>query len=367
MPHKLESESFRSPFHTEKRVPVIHKARITDVDLASHTVSVATEFTAQPMTGISFSVPYHHHYNGEGILFMPEVGSLCWLCEPSDNSRAFVMAWSPAEIEGDFRSNRPELNPGDIYLGTRDENFLVLRRGGVVQIGGGPLSQRMYIPVNNVIRDLCENYHLNSIAGDLEWTVGREEETTDGNRPTKLTIKAKEKASDKNPIAILQMGSHGEGSTTTLSLTVKASGSEGAATQILLTIGKDGKIALEAKSDIEWKLDGSLTLEAVEDIQVTSVTGAVKIDGLTEFSAKSLNSKVESNGTTTIQGGVSVSIDSLIIKLGGDGATSFAIKGTDLIAWLASHTHSVPALGSTLIPSQAATLGSLLSKTVMLK
>ena len=152
---------------------IIQHARVLDVDIASYTLTIATEFAKKPMSGIPFSSPYQHMNNGEGIYFMPEVGSLCWVCEPSDGGMPFVIAWAPAQDEGDFKSGKQDLNPGDIYLGTRDENFLILRRGGIVQIGGGPLSQRLYLPVNNTIKDFCENYSLNTVGGDFEWSVKR--------------------------------------------------------------------------------------------------------------------------------------------------------------------------------------------------
>src|SRR5258708_39925591 len=110
---------------------IIETARIIDVDVATYTVSIATQFSKKPQNDIGFATPYQHFNNGEGIYFMPEVGSLCWVCFPSDGNRPFVLAWKSASDEGDERSKKQDLNPGDIYLGTRDENFLILRRGGI--------------------------------------------------------------------------------------------------------------------------------------------------------------------------------------------------------------------------------------------
>src|SRR4051812_45939524 len=96
----------------------IHQAKVLDVNVANWTLSVHTEFTQKPLTDIPFAVPYMHPNNGEGIYFMPEVGSICWLCEPSDGGKGFIIAWAPPSVDGpaQFRGHRQDLNPGDIYL-----------------------------------------------------------------------------------------------------------------------------------------------------------------------------------------------------------------------------------------------------------
>lgn len=357
-----------SPVQTKLQATSIQHARVLDVDMGSYTVTVSTEFSKKPLSGISFATPYQHFANGEGIYFMPEVGSLCWVCEPSDGSRPFVIAWAPAEEEGDFRARKQNLNPGDIYLGTRDENFIVLRRGGIVQIGGGPLSQRLFLPVQNMIKDICENYSLLTLAGDLEWTVGREEDTTDGKRPSSLTIKARQFSNDKEPIASLKIGSHGEGSDTILSLEIKESGSEGATTKISLTMEKTGNVVFDIKKDMSLVVDGKLGIEVRQDISVKSKTGKVEIEGSTEANVKGAQATIEANAKVTVKGGASASIEAPLIQLGGDGATSPAVKGDQLLIWLSSHTHNATSIGApTSPPIQAGALSNIVSTTVLVK
>lgn len=344
----------------------IFYARILDVDVSSYSVTVATEFAKKPMSGISWATPYQHFVNGEGVYVMPEVGSLCWVCEPSDGSRPFVLAWASAQEEGDFRARRVDLNPGDIYLGTRDENALILRRGGVVQIGSGPLCQRIYLPIQNTIKEFCENYSLQSLAGTLEWTVEREEGTTDGKRPTALTISARLKSSDKAPISILKMGSHDDD--TVLSLLIKASGEDGADTKISLLMDKDGGIKWEIKKDFELKVDGKLNIEVKEDISISSTSGKMELLSSQAFNAKGSEAKMEADTTATLKGGASAVVDAPSVKLGGDAATSPAVKGDQLMTWLATHTHPVTALGvPTGPPAQAGSVSGLVSSTVLLK
>jgi hypothetical protein len=182
----------------------LEEAVVTDVDRKTYTITVDTKHSSKTVTDIQVGSPYHHHDSGEGIHHLPEVGAICYLAFPSDNTPPFVLTYlgaasvvstadgTPARSTPDgagsdtdvsFRSKRPALNPGDIAITTRDENFLYLRRGGIVQIGATPISQRIYIPILNYIKDFCENYEMQTFGGDVAWTVGRQEDDPSGDAP----------------------------------------------------------------------------------------------------------------------------------------------------------------------------------------
>lgn len=321
--------------HSTIKGTSIESGRILDVDVSKYTVSVTTEFTKKPVTGIKFATPYQHFANGEGIYFMPEVGSMCWICFPSDHNRPFVIAWGPATSEGDARSKKKDLNAGDIYLGTRDENFLILRRGGVVQIGGGPLCQRIFLPINNTITDFCENYGLHTLGGDLEWTVKRAETDTDGKRPTTLSVMAREFADDAKPVAELKIGSHDNDPKHILSLKIKADGADGSATQIELIAKSDGTLEWTIKKDVIWTIEENFKVTTKKNAEFNTdedfkVTAKKKIvlkatDGV----------EIESSGTFTIKGAPLVKIDSKV-EAGGTGAVAMA---GPLLDWLKMHMH----------------------------
>ncbi len=354
-----------TPITQSRTIPAqIESGRILDVDISTYTVSVTTEFTKKPVTGVKFATPYQHYANGEGIYFMPEVGSLCWICFPSDHNRPFVIAWGPATVDGDARSKKKDLNPGDIYLGTRDENFLILRRGGVVQIGGGPLSQRMFLPVNNTIKDFCENYSLHSIAGDLEWSVAREESTTTGDRPSLLSIRAREFANDPSPIAQLLIGSHGDGDNRILSILIKDSGKNNAAKKIELSFGKDGIVKWDVTSDVEWNIDGELKITVSKDI-------AIKTNE--DFSVTSDKTFISSSGGIDIKAsGATVNIDAPLVTIGSiaqiNGQVPVAMAPA-LIVYLATHFHNIiiPTPGSPTSPPAIPPPASIASQTCFAK
>jgi hypothetical protein len=326
----------------------IHHARIIDVNVAAYTVNVATEFTQKLLTDVSFNVPYTHPTNGEGIYFMPEVGSLCWLCEPSDGSMPFILAWTSSQDESDFSSRKQGLNPGDMYMGTRDGNCLWLRRGGVVQIGATGICQRIYMPVNNTINDFCENYNLHSLGGDLSWNIQRSENDTDGNRPALFSLAARQFADDQNPIATLEIGSHGSNDDTILSLSILASGQQGAAEQVSLKIDNAGNVSWVVQQDLSYTISGKFNLNVTGDYTVAS-QGNVSISG-------KQSAKLSSPGQTTVEGDGGITLNapttqvSQILTVNG-GGKPFALA-PPLITWLATHVHSIiaPVPGSSTSP-----------------
>lgn len=346
--------------------PVIQTARILDVNVANYTVTVASEFAKKPLIGLPFSVPYSHHYNGEGIYFMPEVGSVCWLCEPSDGNKPFILGWSVPTEGGAYRGRRRDLNPGDIFLGTRDENFMVLRRGGVVQIGATPLAQRMFLPVNNVIRDLCENYNLHTLGGDLEWTIAREENTTDGHRPALLKIRAREFADDKEPIAEMQIGSHSEDDALILSLVVKASGAQGAAQKFSLNIEKDGNVTWKSENNVKWEVQGAYDIKAHSTVTVES-DQAIHLYASDNFQAKGSLAKMEATqGAATVKSPSQTVLDAPLVYAGGAAATQPVALAVPLMTWLAAHIHAiiVPIPGTPTSPPMVPPVPVIVSQTL---
>ena len=166
---------------------LVDHARVTEVQLREYTVTVVTTFTNREFT-VPFATPYTHGNHGGGINFMPEVGSHCYLCIPSDET-AFILGFIqnprniPKEVRDennelisevtdsspDFSGQRHPLEPGDISLSATGDNFVTLRRGGVLQIGSTALAQRIYIPIENTVRDFFQRYQAFSPIGEIEW------------------------------------------------------------------------------------------------------------------------------------------------------------------------------------------------------
>jgi hypothetical protein len=263
-------DQFRSPrsssqAHTDFRDVAIYRARIVNVNIRDFTVD--TRMEAAPYTNkfdIPFMSPYVSQSQGEGINWMPEVGSMCWVCEPSEDGReAFVMGWTIVDEGGSYRGGRTLLNPGDIELKTKDQNFLLLRRGGIVQIGSTPVCQRVFLPIRNIMQDFAENYELHTPAGDFTWQVMRKDEDSDGHQKCLYQIAAKEFADDSNndTVALIKIGSHGDGDKTILTLQTRDKG--GGDVKVSLTWDKDGNVIWQMEKNLSLTLNsGDFSLEA---------------------------------------------------------------------------------------------------------
>lgn len=181
----------------EASIPEIISGNVIDSNLANWTVDVYSTMTDRVWTDIQVASGYLHHFAGEGIYVMPEVGASCEVCIPGDSTAPFVLCFvappflggagtsadeenadaetetvtevQPHEGYASFAAQRSPVKPGDICLRGRDGNFITLHRGGVLQLGANELSQRIYIPLRNLMTDLSGRYEHHSTGGSINW------------------------------------------------------------------------------------------------------------------------------------------------------------------------------------------------------
>lgn len=353
---------------------------ITNVNRKTYTVTVETRHTSKTVEDVQVLVSYHHYANGEGDHHLPEVGAVCMIAWPSDNTPPFVMGYlgvasveessddaperSTATAEGSptdvsFRSRRPKLNPGDIAFTTRDENFIFLRRGGVIQIGATPISQRVYIPVLNYIKDFAENYEMHTFAGDVSWTVGRQEDDPSGNAPATYTFHMNEFAQDaKATVRIQHLPLNGGGDKAAWQVHIAPQGidrDDGSVESevyslVITTAGDKTEIVGGARS-VTVEGDDSLTVRGSRTVRVSG-------DEIT-----TADGKIES-----IAGGEHV-VGGRVVKHGGRGASIPHVKGTQLVQLLSTATWIVDPVANTAVlsPAAIAQLQTILSQKVFLE
>jgi len=347
-PVNSQAPRSRSTAKSAPRPVRIERARIVNVNINDYTVDARTEMPPyKPKFDIPWLVPYTHFSQGEGINFMPEVGSTCYLCESSEDGRdAFVLGWVMPDEGGTYRAGRELLNPGDIHLSTRDGNFVTIRRGGIVQIGATPVCQRVFIPIRNIIQDFGENYELHTPAGDLTWVVMRKDDDGSGHQRALFTLAAHEFADDpvdKDPIAILKIGSHGDGDNTILTLLTRDKAGGSIKTKLLLN--KSG--------DLDWQVEGKLHFKAKGDVLIeTSGKADMKSDGdmsLTTngaFTAKSSGKATlkSTGGAVEVKATGKASVDGSSVDL-GDAQFPVLVNTPDLITWISTVTAALAGAG----------------------
>lgn len=359
-----------SPFYCER-------AQIVDVNRGNWTCTVTTATSAKTFRDVQWASPYHHHMQGEGIHYMPEVGAHCFIASPVDGSPTFVLCFvaPPAEKSASnddpmrstmdpsgsatdvtYQSNRLDLNPGDIAITTRDENFLILRRGGVVQLGATPLAQRIYIPIRNFIRDFAENYSLATPAGEVSWIIDRPELDAAGKAPCSWSFHLREYATDDKAtvrVRHLPLADAG-GKKTAWEVQVAPNGVDpeggsvsGATYTMLLTtdgtqtemIGADRSIAVKGNDTL--KVDGAIAMTAGGDISLDGMSLALK--------AK-----------------LAATVDGAQVKL-GENASYSSVLGEALVQWLSGMTVMTQMGPAPVSPPSLALLSQILSKKVKLE
>lgn len=358
MPANIEPKRSKSTAESAATLQgaLVERARVVTVNIRDYVCDVTTEFTHKNRFDIPFMTPYCNQEQGEGINFMPEVGSMCWICHPSEGGRdAFIMGWTMVDEGGAYRGGRELLNPGDLHFSTRDGNFVFLRRGGIVQIGSTPVCQRIYLPIRNIMQDFAENYEMHTPAGDLTWTVAREEEDADGHQMCTYTLAVKEFADDPNEdlVGVLKFGSHGEGNETILSLVTRDKG--GGAVQACLEINKAGEVTWNVKK-FTFKNEGDHEM-TILGLFTLMVTGAIDITSSAALTAAASSMSFSAGGTTLALGGSGAAMDGAAVNL---GLAAFpALRASpDMVAWIGTVTAlllgppspPIPAMKGPIVP-----------------
>lgn len=307
---------------------VIEEATVVDVNKRNYTVSVVTRHTSKRFDDIQVGLPYFHNENGEGIYMLPEVGAVCELCRGSDTTPPFIMCFIaiPAALESEdgtparstpaggsttdvsFRGRRLDIQPGDLVMTTRDENFVILRRGGILQIGSTDIAQRLYIPINNFIRDVCENYAMDALGGNIRWSVERQENDPGGNAPVSYIFNVGEYAQDeKASVSVRHFPTSGPSDNKyAWEVVVARNGinrdtGEYTSEKYTMTVAQDGTkmemvgadYTLTVKGNHNINVDGNLAYKA---------SGTARLEGGSEARVKA--TQVITDGTTLL-GGIS--------------------------------------------------------------
>lgn len=390
----MPSHFANSPLNAGDATARIETGVVANVNVRSLTVDWVSQYSGKQIPDVQVMTPYLHYNNGEGFTCVPEVGAICALCWPTDEDPPFILGFlSGPELEGadfskfideklvepgveseedidaqntissggstapvsnpsdaSFRAGRPILNPGDMLWQGRDENFVVLRRGGVLQLGATNICQRAYIPILNYIRDFCENYELNTAAGSLSWTVKRQEGDTSGNAPTEYELIAREFAQDKKASIKVLLGSLDNtitppgGDKTFIEVTIApqqidpSSGEMTGKDKFVVRLDKAGNMYVHQAGTRTEEIDGDMNVtikgdetRSVQGDQETRVVGDQVV-------AITRNHDISGVGSTEDWSGNKV-IGAKQLLLGGQAAAEPAVLGQKLVSWLLTHVH----------------------------
>ncbi len=369
---------FRTSFtHTEGNVPAfLMEGKVVNINMVNWTVDVASSFDKKRYFDVQVGSPYMHWDNGEGIYIMPEVGAKCIICLPSDSSPPFVAAFvmpfenvdaasddapkgttSKANANGtssgaSFAGGRPRAKPGDIWLRTRDDNFIILHRGGTVQIGANELAQRIYIPLNNYIMDISDNYVHHNQCGSMYW--GLQATPTKDKFPTEFMQTFRVFANDKYAEVRVKAGKVDDPVTGTIDKDASLkqvvyeivvapqgfdpeTGSTKDAKALVMRfafdkegnalLGGTGELAVYYKKKITFRTDDSFNVQAGKEITMKASTGAI-IDGGSHAHVKGGTVKLGPGATPVALQGSMVQVSIPYIPVPVPGSPPLVLFGT---------------------------------------
>lgn len=148
----------------------VFRARVDNVHHGQYLVDVTSLFGNQSIENVELGALYQHPSGPEGNYVEPEVGALVLVMKPSDGSRAVCICYvQQLHATRGAKGDRPQIGPGDQVIESRDENFVAIRRGGLIEVRSTPLCQTFWLPLTNTLRDIYSNYEAKSLLGEVSW------------------------------------------------------------------------------------------------------------------------------------------------------------------------------------------------------
>lgn len=159
---------------------------ILEVYPDAHVCDVQTE-SNQRLERVPILSLFQHREDWGGVIILPEKGDECVVWRDTEgNYRVFGFhsaagATSGVTVDADgaevptgvgpaHGGNKPPMDPGDIYIGTRGGARAFWRRSGLIEISSTALCRVLFVPVDNLIQLLFQNLELRSPLGELTWT-----------------------------------------------------------------------------------------------------------------------------------------------------------------------------------------------------
>lgn len=227
------------------------------------------------------------HPNGTYGVYIPQIGEYVLIM--FINSEPISMCSYPLSLTeggGQLANQTDDLGPGDlgfIGLGTAMGGArIIVRAAGTVEIESTKGCRTYWLPINDTINTVCQNYELEPAAGFVHWTI----DSVNGDAVMDL------KAYDNNqPTAAvhLQVGTADSGALVDLALGDVDENLDVPTPNLTLQIQSDGTTDLniaQGKITISMTPDGALTLDLAADANIT-VGGKALVDVTGDLTQKS--------------------------------------------------------------------------------
>lgn len=342
--------------------------RVTRVNAKDYSVNLISD---GPNTTSAIEVPWttpYRHPDGGGFDFIPEVGATCWcLWHPYDSLPTIIGFSSPASRNLVWASGRQELNPGDVIMWTRDNNRIIARRGGNIEVISTKECKRILIAARHTIEDTCRNWLLQTRGGTMSWFTDDSALSAKSGARSVFKLEAKRYGQDADPFVSLHTGGLDEdmssGAPNSKKVLDLVIGSDRKNPLFRLSIGDDGTVEETIKGNRATTVQGNDTLtvtgersvSAQQGFKFESASGGFSI--VARSGAHSMNVQSSTEEISTVK-----RIKARTILL-GQNPTNPAVLGRELVFWLATHAH--PPTGGPAV--NVAALQTILSKKVLIE
>lgn len=214
---------------------------------------------------------------------------------------AFPLDMSTGEGQ---RKNMLQLDPGDYGVKTIFGNKIVVRTGGTIEVQSTQQCRTFWIPSQNLISSVCQNFELETSGGSMKWLLDKKTEDTT------LTLQAWNKLAPTHKLK-MQVG--------------KIENSEDLMVDV--SMGKvDEKLDIPRRHfQFQIKQDGSLYMEIGEAEKKTSLTINSQTGDITFDTKGKVTGTIDKDVTLTCKENVSVAVKK-DVNLNVEGNTTATVK-----------------------------------------
>ena len=154
---------------------MIREGYIVDYDPKAKTASVIFDGMRR-IDDVQVTTPYTSARGG-GIRADPELGAKCIIGGPLQDPKILGFLGVYDRTTGSYGRREPESTFGDLSFGTAADNYIHLRRSGIIEVKATGLCQTLYIPTGAIIQEHFKQYRGYCPGGEI--TMGARSSRTE--------------------------------------------------------------------------------------------------------------------------------------------------------------------------------------------
>lgn len=320
--------------------PWIEVGTIQAVDRKKFTVDWVADYSERRCYGVPIVSPVMNQSFGEGFSALPEPGAKAVLCLPSDRSSPIILGFISDPDEGDgeedpsYRGGRKDSQGEEIVgLHGRKGQRISVFRDGTIMIQSKPGVQTVYVP-SGVIHTLSPSLKVTSAAGNMEWSASE----TSEEAIFKGTFKSHK--SDPRPSIGIRIGGDQAIEVGVSALSVDDEGRTTGLGSYSFKVSLDGTVYTYSQGSVTVISNGDMNL--VVNNKTETIKGNLTLSILGSKTEQIVGTLNELAMRVAYTVGSEFLVTSPVIRLGSPAAVDPAVKGIELVKWLATHTHPGP-------------------------